>query len=274
MLYTLVAVYSFRLDSCVRTLYQMRVRGALSRFSTAFTVMRLNLASLVCGREMQPIDISSNIYMDQGEFEHASEAWMQNNKETMQWDMRWIFLSIFLFIVATGILIYSEVCVVLVQREFDDLVIAGKDIDREVQERRDSWLALRAYLSLGSVGGMVVALWMGLFALCHMATAMLATMHYEFTGCYEMAFLVSFVIAAIWSLFVTGCIWICTRPWTGALCLTIALLGELAIDSGSAAAVVMWALVSAGGAWLFFAYGPYFFSEAPGKSERSQLLDK
>lgn len=225
---------------------------------------------------MQPIDVNSNIYMDQGEFEHASAAWIQNNKDTMENDMRWIFLGMFVMIVATGVLIYSEITLVLVQREVDDVVIAGGVVSAELQGSLDSVGRRRTYLSLGSVGGMVVALWMALFALCHMATEMLATMHYEFQGCYELAFMVSFVAAGIWSLFVVGCVWICTRPWTGAMCLTIALLGELAIDSGSAPAVVMWALLSAGFAWLFFVYGPHFFSDGPKQKspERSPLLDK
>jgi hypothetical protein len=86
--------------------------------------------------------------------------------------------------------------------------------------------------------------------------------------------MVSFVIAGIWSLFVIGCCWLCTRPWTAGMCLIIALLGELAIDSGSAAAVVMWAIMSAGAAYLFFAYGSYFFSDGPkSKRERSLLRD-
>jgi len=225
--------------------------------------------------ETKPIDISSNIYMDQGEFEHASEAWMQNNKEAMQTDMRWIFLGIFVFLVATGVLLYSEVRLVLLQRDVDSLVIASQEIPSELEEKLDTMSKLRTYLSLGSVGGMILALWMGLFALCHMATEMLATMHYEFTGCYEMAFMVSFVVAAIWSLFVVGCVWLCTRPWTGVFCITIAILGELSIDSGSAAAVVMWALLSAGSAWIFFAYGPSFFVDGPAKpkGEKAPLLD-
>jgi len=223
---------------------------------------------------MKPIDISSNIYMDQGEFDYASEAWMQNNKDAMQADMLWIFLGIFVFLVATGVLIYSEIRFVLLQRDVDSLVIASKAVPSELEERLQAMSKVRPYMSLGSVGGMIVALWIGLFALCHMATEMLATMHYAFTGCYEMAFMVSFVVAAIWSLLVVGCIWVCTRPWAGALCIGIAILGELSIDSGSAAAVVMWALLSAGGAWIFFAYGPYFFVDGPAKpkGEKAPLL--
>ena len=225
---------------------------------------------------MTPIDITSNIYMDEGEFEHASEAWMKNNQETMQWDMRWIFLGIFLFVVASGVLIYSEISVVLVQREVDALVIAGREVPSDLKEKLDGAYGKRTYLSLVPVAAMVVALWMALFALCHMATAMLSTMHYEFTGCYEMAFLVSFVVAAIWSLFLVGLIWVCTRPWTGVMCLAIAFIGELSIEAGSGAApVVLWALLSTGGAWLFFAYGHHFVTDGPKRSsERSPILDR
>ena len=199
---------------------------------------------------------------------------MHNNQETMQLDMRWIFVGIILYLVATGVLIYSEVRYVLVQREVDDCVLKSQDTPAELQERLDAETGRRPYLSLGSVAVMVVALWIGLFALCHMATEMLATMHYAFTGCYEMAFMVSFVIAAIWSLSIVGLCWLCTRPWTGVLCLVIALLGELAVESGSAAAVVMWALMSMGAAWLFFAYGPYFFTDGPSaQPERAPLRD-
>ena len=48
---------------------------------------------------MTPIDISSDIYMDQGAFEHASQEWMQDNKATMQADMQLIFLGIWHLIV-------------------------------------------------------------------------------------------------------------------------------------------------------------------------------
>jgi hypothetical protein len=223
---------------------------------------------------MTPIDISSDIYMDQGAFEHASQEWMQDNKATMQADMQLIFLGIFLFVVASGVLLYSEVRLVLAQREVDDKVIAGKDVGDQLEQGLQAMGRLRAYLSLGAVAAMVVALWIGLFALCHMATEMLATMHYAFTGCYELAFMVSFVIAAIWSLFLVGCCWLCTRPWTGGLCIGIAVLGDLAIDSGSAAAVVMWAVMSAGAAFLFFAYAPYFLTDGPkSHPERAPLRD-
>jgi hypothetical protein len=226
------------------------------------------------GREMTPIDINSDIYMDQGAFERGSQEWMEKNKETMQTDMRLIFLGIFVFIVSTGVLIYSEVRLVLIQREVDAKVIGAKDVGAETEEGLQDVGRMRAYLSLSSVGAMVVALWIGLFALCHMATEMLASMHYAFSGCYQMAFTVSFVIAAIWSLFVVGCCWLCTRPWTAGMCLMIALLGELAIDSGSAAAVVMWAVMAAGAAYLFFVYGPYFFSDGPqSKRERPLFRD-
>ena len=86
------------------------------------------------GRKMTPIDIHSDIYMDQGVFERGSQEWMEKNKETMQTDMRLIFLGIIVFIVATGVLIYSEVRLVLFQREVDAKVISAKDVGAEMEE--------------------------------------------------------------------------------------------------------------------------------------------
>ena len=215
--------------------------------------------------------------MDEGEFDRGSQVWMQRHRDTLQADIMIIFLGAFIFLVATGVLLYSEVSLVMKQRKADDSIIANADSDipGEVLDKLRAETARRAWLSPAAVAGMVVGLWIGLFSLCHMATEMLASMHYELRGVYELAFLVSFVVAAIWSLFIVGCCWVCTRPWTALLCISIAFLGYLAVESGSAADVVMWVFMSVLWAWVFFAYGHLFFTDGPKRrSARSPLLGK
>jgi len=219
--------------------------------------------------DMKPVDISDNIFMDEGTFQRGSQAWMSQHRETLQADMMWICAGICVGIVATCTLVVSEVRAVLAQRKVDDLVLARKEVPSELVADVRAEYGRRTWLSLASVAAMVVALWLALFALCHMATAMLASMHYEFTGCYRLAFLVAWVVAAVWALFVAGCCWICARPWTAVLCLGISFCGGLALDTGLAAAVSMWAVVSAGGAYIFFVYGHHFVSEGPGKRRAS-----
>ena len=115
--------------------------------------------------------------MDEGEFDRGSQVWMQRHRDTLQADIMIIFLGAVIFLVATGVLLYSEVSLVMKQRKADDSIIANADSDipGEVLDKLRAETARRAWLSPAAVAGMVVGLWIGLFSLCHMATEMKAT---------------------------------------------------------------------------------------------------
>eukprot|EP00960_Hanusia_phi_P046087 757613-Hanusia_phi.AAC.3 len=222
---------------------------------------------------MIPIDVTSNVYMDQGEFERKSEEWMKGNQGSVQSDMQWILVGCFLLVISTGVLVYSEVRYVLITREYDLCVQISKPIDESLSAQLSATQKVRTYLSIGSVLAMVVSLWIILFPLCHLATGMLSSMGYAFHGCYELAFMVAFVVAAVWSLFVIGCCWLCTRPWTAIFCFIVSFVGEAALETGQAPAVLMWILASLLSAYIFFTWARVVLNEDPKPDpEKSKLV--
>ena len=84
-----------------------------------------------------------------------------------------------------------------------------------------------------------------------------------------MALLYSLLVAVIWGLFVVGCCWLCTRPWTGVLLILISLMGESSIESAAAPAVVLWAIFSAGLFYIWFRWGKHMCIETPYDEEES-----
>ncbi|KAJ1489486.1 hypothetical protein T484DRAFT_1779828, partial [Baffinella frigidus] len=135
----------------------------------------------------------------------------------------------------------------------------------------------RQYLSLGAVAGLVVGTMTVLFALCTLANAMLMSMGYAFHGCHQMAFLVSFVVAALATMFVVGLCWICTRPWTALLLLFFSLLGEMSLETGEASSVILWTFATAASFYVWIKWGKHFgVSEDPygPGDEKAPLLRK
>jgi len=218
------------------------------------------------------IDINSNIYMDEGDFAKHAEAWMQENRTMMEFCLRWMLLGICIFLAATGLLVYSEVRMVYLTREIDACIVEGKAMDRNLAWRKDKVENWRGYMTFGAVFFLIVSLCMVLFPLCRMATSLLLSMGYAFNGCYLLAFTMAFLCAIIWALFVCGLCWSCTRPWTAAILIVLALLGQGALDSGAAPAIVLWVLVSLLVGWVWLKWGKSLVNETPYTDEEKERL--
>ena len=193
--------------------------------------------------------------MEEGSFHDKSEKWMKENQPMVRDTMRWIFLGAGLFLLATGALLFSEIRQVLLQRQLDELVNSNRSIPEDLAEQKASFDAQRPYISCGAVGGMIFSCLISLIPLCTLVSSLMASMGYRYTGCELVAVLGAILISTIWSLFLFALIWSCTRPWTAALCMLIALVGEIATESLDGPAIVMWIILSIGSAYVFFRYG-------------------
>lgn len=94
----------------------------------------------------------------------------------------------------------------------------------------------------------------------------------EFEGCYTLILVGAFVITGTWCLLVVGLCWICTRPWSGGLCVALSLLGETAIETEEPVSVVVWAIFSCVAAYIWFRWGKHIVNEVPGPDPEKKKL--
>jgi hypothetical protein len=223
------------------------------------------------------IDITEPIFMEEGEFTKHADEWMTKHQSEMRTSVRWMLMGGLLCLAATCVLIYSEVRTVLMTRDLDTAAVQGIAPSSSLRDHEEQVTNERRYLSLGALVALVVGTMTVLFALCNLANGMLNSMGYQFHGCHQMAFLVSYVAVALFAMVIVGVCWICTRPWTAALLISFSLLGDMALESGSAASVILWVLVTVAAFYVWFKWGKHMgmvedpYGDQP--SERDALLD-
>jgi hypothetical protein len=102
---------------------------------------------------------------------------------------------------------------------------------------------------------------------------MMVSLGYELQGCGILVTLAAIAGTAAWLLFLGGCCWVCTRPWTGSLLIIVAFLGNIAIETQQPASVVMWLVFATAFCYVWSVWGSQLApDERPKRDEERERL--
>lgn len=173
--------------------------------------------------------------------------------------MSWVIVGAVFLVIATSLLLFSEVRAVLVTRErdFRQQMIAGNymyptDTIKELQAAEDKVMSERPYLTFFSIIILFVSMVCVLKPFCNV----LDIIGLPSSSCFLTVSFSAFVAAVTTACFLMGLCWSCTRGVAACVLLGIALTGDVLCPTGSPVLVVMW-LLSAGAVYfLYFLYLP------------------
>jgi len=212
----------------------------------------------------------------------AMQRYYENHPSAYTWSTTQQLIGGIVALIAAGVLIYSEVNAMLLQRDLDALKAAellGAPKSIELAQRELWWgngfkAQWRVLLSGGALGMVTIAIFVAFSSECPMLDKLKEKYDLSHThsdgNCLLLAILLSVLNAAGWCALFAGVTWMCTRPLPGIGLIVLSITADMFNTSDNLTPIVTWIVCAS------FAVGAYiYFTKDDETSEESDaLLDK
>jgi hypothetical protein len=124
------------------------------------------------------VTYGDKIRMPADDFHRGVEEYLEDNAGEVRETVHVLMWCAAFFVGATVLFVYSEVKLVLVTREADDVLYNGaRELPTEMQERKKTAEQSRTMMLIASVAIMIISMLVGCFSVCFVAVSARAHAH-------------------------------------------------------------------------------------------------